>query len=167
MGNRMVDKARSILNNFIPDVYIYTDHYKGKDSGLSPGYAISLVAETTTGCLISAEFAAHTNTSDPSLHQAAAAASAPTISLTSNSNTSSSGDSKEITDTSSTVNGAIVLPEDLGIHCSKLLVEEIAKGGVVDSAHQSLVLLLMLLCPEDVSKIRLGKLAPHAYVTAS
>jgi RNA 3'-terminal phosphate cyclase-like protein len=34
MGNRMVDKARSILNNFIPDVYIYTDHYKGKDSGL-------------------------------------------------------------------------------------------------------------------------------------
>jgi hypothetical protein len=34
---------------------------------------------------------------------------------------------------------------------------------VDDSAHQSLVLLLMVLCPEDVSRVRLGKLAPHAY----
>uniref|UniRef100_A0A8C1LBR9 RNA terminal phosphate cyclase-like 1 n=1 Tax=Cyprinus carpio TaxID=7962 RepID=A0A8C1LBR9_CYPCA len=29
MANRIVDSARSILNKFIPDIYIYTDHMKG------------------------------------------------------------------------------------------------------------------------------------------
>lgn len=32
-GNRVVDKAREVLNNFIPDVYIFTDHYTGQESG--------------------------------------------------------------------------------------------------------------------------------------
>ena len=54
-SNRMIDTTRELLNKLIPDVYIYTDHYKGKNAGLSSGYAISLVAETTTGVLYSAE----------------------------------------------------------------------------------------------------------------
>ncbi|XP_023614185.1 RNA 3'-terminal phosphate cyclase-like protein isoform X2 [Myotis lucifugus] len=33
MANRIVDSARSILNKFIPDIYIYTDHMKGVNSG--------------------------------------------------------------------------------------------------------------------------------------
>lgn len=33
MANRIVDAARSILNKFIPDIYIYTDHMKGLNSG--------------------------------------------------------------------------------------------------------------------------------------
>lgn len=33
MANRIVDSARSILNKFIPDIYIYTDHMKGINSG--------------------------------------------------------------------------------------------------------------------------------------
>ncbi|NXY84381.1 RCL1 protein, partial [Alcedo cyanopectus] len=33
MSNRMVESARSILNKFIPDIYIYTDHMKGVNSG--------------------------------------------------------------------------------------------------------------------------------------
>jgi RNA 3'-terminal phosphate cyclase-like protein len=56
--NRIVDAARGRLNRFIPDVYIYTDHYKGAEAGKSPGYGITLVAETTDGCLYSAECAA-------------------------------------------------------------------------------------------------------------
>lgn len=44
-----------MLTKFLPDVYIYTDHFKGVDSGLSPGYGLSLVAETTTGCTLSVE----------------------------------------------------------------------------------------------------------------
>ena len=32
-ANRVVDAARGKLNSFIPDVYIYTDHYKGADAG--------------------------------------------------------------------------------------------------------------------------------------
>jgi RNA 3'-terminal phosphate cyclase-like protein len=33
-ANRVVDAARNILGEYLPDVYIYTDHYKGPDSGL-------------------------------------------------------------------------------------------------------------------------------------
>ena len=48
ISNRMIDSARSILNRYIPDVYLYSDVYKGEESGKSPGYALSLVAESTT-----------------------------------------------------------------------------------------------------------------------
>ena len=33
MANRMVDSARSVLNKYLPDVYIYTDVVKGKEGG--------------------------------------------------------------------------------------------------------------------------------------
>lgn len=32
-ANRMVDTARGIFNNAIPDVYVYTDHCKGAMGG--------------------------------------------------------------------------------------------------------------------------------------
>ncbi len=41
---RLVDTTRSVLNQYLPDVYIHTDHYKGKDSGLSAGYSLALYA---------------------------------------------------------------------------------------------------------------------------
>ena len=51
-SNRLVESCRSILNTFIPDIYIYSDVYKGPEAGKSPGFGISLVAETTTGGLL-------------------------------------------------------------------------------------------------------------------
>eukprot|EP00249_Psilotum_nudum_P009368 c21885_g1_i1 orf=67-1179(+) len=126
MSNRMVDAARGVLNHLLPDVYIFTDHYTGQGSGNSPGYGISLVAETTTGCLISSECAAN-----HSLDECQTA----------------------------------ILPEDIGAEASKLLLEEIKQGGVVDSSHQGLLFLLCALCPQDVSKIRIGKLSPYAIRT--
>lgn len=51
----LIDEARPRLTKHIADVYIYNDVFKGKDSGLSCGYALSLVAESTTGVLLSAE----------------------------------------------------------------------------------------------------------------
>lgn len=33
MANRIVDSARNILNKFIPDIYIHTDHMKGTNAG--------------------------------------------------------------------------------------------------------------------------------------
>lgn len=56
--NRMVDAARGVLNQLLADVYIFTDAMSGAAAGASPGYGLTLVAETTTGCLISAEAAA-------------------------------------------------------------------------------------------------------------
>ncbi|KTF78932.1 hypothetical protein cypCar_00045098 [Cyprinus carpio] len=32
MAKRIVDSARNILNKFIPDIYIHTDHMKGASS---------------------------------------------------------------------------------------------------------------------------------------
>ncbi|KYO20841.1 RNA 3'-terminal phosphate cyclase-like protein [Alligator mississippiensis] len=120
MVNRIVDSARSILNKFIPDIYIYTDHMKGTSSGKSPGFGLSLVAETINGTFLSAELA-----SNPQGQ------------------------------------GAAVLPEELGQNCAKLLLEEIYRGGCVDSTNQSLVLLLMTLGQQDVSKVLLGPLSPY------
>ncbi|XP_050387949.1 uncharacterized protein LOC126804757 [Argentina anserina] len=49
-ANRMIETSKGLLLQFLPDVYIYSDHNKGKQSGLSPGFSITLVAETTEGC---------------------------------------------------------------------------------------------------------------------
>ena len=45
-------------------------------------------------------------------------------------------------------------PELLGEEGAYRLLDEIRKGGVVDTSHQSLVLQLMVVCPEDVCKVR-------------
>lgn len=119
-SNRIVDASRGLFNKLLPDVYIYSDHYKGSESGQSPGFALSLVAETTTGVFLGAEAAA------------------------------AGGN----------------LPEDVATLASHLLCEEISKGGCVDTTNQALVLLYMALSPEDVSKVRFGKLTPYTYVAA-
>ncbi|SAM08615.1 hypothetical protein [Absidia glauca] len=113
-ANRLVESARSLLNQYIPDVYIYTDVYKGAESGKSPGFALSLVAESTTGVLLSAEKAAEAGQT----------------------------------------------PEDVGIMAAKLVLNEIQQRGCVDTTSQWLNLLLMVLAPEDVGKIRVGQLTP-------
>ncbi|XP_028567765.2 RNA 3'-terminal phosphate cyclase-like protein [Podarcis muralis] len=120
IANRIVDSARSILNKFLPDIYIHTDHMKGTSSGKSPGFGLTLVAETTNGTFLSAELASSPQGQGPA-----------------------------------------VLPEDLAINCAKLLLEEIHRGGCVDSTNQSLVLLLMTLGQQDVSKVLLGPLSPY------
>ncbi|XP_033502878.2 RNA 3'-terminal phosphate cyclase-like protein isoform X1 [Epinephelus lanceolatus] len=120
MANRIVESARSILNQFIPDIYIHTDHMKGANSGKSPGFGLTLVAETLNGSFLSAEMS---------------------------STPQGQGDP--------------ILPEDLGRNCAKLLLEEVHRGGCVDSSNQSLALLLMTLGQQDVSKVLLGPLSPY------
>ncbi|XP_031842240.1 RNA terminal phosphate cyclase 1 [Nomia melanderi] len=48
IANRIVESAKGVLLKFLPDVYIHTDHSKGASSGKSPGFGLSLSAETTT-----------------------------------------------------------------------------------------------------------------------
>lgn len=54
-SNRMIEASRSVLNRYIPDVYLYSDVYKGEESGKSPGYALTLLAESTTSAMHCAE----------------------------------------------------------------------------------------------------------------
>jgi|ERR1712216_234572 len=116
MSNRLVDAAKAILTQFTGDAYIYTDHHTGYSAGKSPGFGLSLVAETAKGCHLSAEG----------------------------------------------VGSKGVVPEDVGKSTALLLCEEVLKGGCVDTAHQSFAFLMMVLCPEDVGKIRIGKLSAHS-----
>lgn len=50
--------AAGLLNRLLPDVWVHTDHHAGRTGGESPGFALSLVAESTTGVLLVAETAA-------------------------------------------------------------------------------------------------------------
>ena len=54
---RLATSARSVLNQFIRDTYIYSDTAKGAGGpdGTSPGWGICLVAETVNGCLYTSE----------------------------------------------------------------------------------------------------------------
>lgn len=56
-ANRAIESARAVLSPYVRDVYIYADHRKGEEAGASPGFSIALVAESTTGCLVSSEVA--------------------------------------------------------------------------------------------------------------
>lgn len=121
MSSRMVEASKGILLQFLPDIYIYTDHYKGKNSGKSPGFGLTLVAESTTGVFYCAE-----------------AVSKP------------AGSEEEF-----------VVPEDVAKQASHNLLEEIYRGGNIDSNNQSLACLLMALGTTDVSKIIMGPLSPY------
>ncbi len=54
-ANRMVDGSRGVLNELLADVRVFTDHRSGTEAGASPGYGLTLVAQTTTGRLLSAQ----------------------------------------------------------------------------------------------------------------
>lgn len=51
--------------------------------------------------------------------------------------------------------------EEFGEYVSKLLLQEISYGGTVDTSLQGIILIFMALCPEDVSRIRLGRISQH------
>jgi RNA 3'-terminal phosphate cyclase-like protein len=112
LANRVIDSARAVLNQLLPDVFIYSDHFKGSDAGQSPGYAICMVAESTTGALLMSE-------------------------LTSSSSLS---------------------PEQLGRKVAEELLNQVEHGGFVDEFHQSIILVLMAIANDDVSKIKIGTL---------
>ena len=121
ISNRMVEAAKGVFLQFIPDVYIYTDHHRGSSSGKSPGFGITVVAESTTGVFWSAE----------AMSNPAGAGISPS------------------------------LPEEIGRQAAFLLLEEIYRGGCVDSTFQSFAALFMTMSPKDVSKCLLGPLSPY------
>lgn len=47
----MIEAARSVLNRYIPDIYLYSDVYKGEDSGKYVGRVSSPRRVVLTKCL--------------------------------------------------------------------------------------------------------------------
>ncbi|XP_069700303.1 RNA 3'-terminal phosphate cyclase-like protein [Periplaneta americana] len=121
ISNRLVEAAKGVFLQFIPDVYIYTDHHRGDKSGKSPGFGITLVAETTTGVFYTAE----------AMSKPAGSGETPSV------------------------------PEDVGKEAAFLLLEEIFRGGCVDSTFQSYAALFMTMAPKDISKCLMGPLSPY------
>lgn len=99
----------------------FGDFFQFAGFSRSPGFGLTLVAETTEGVFFGAEKCA-------------------------NPKGSSDGPS---------------VPEDVGIDTAALLMEEIYRGGCVDSTNQSLGCLSMALGDKDVSKVVLGELSPY------
>ncbi|KOB71129.1 putative RNA 3'-terminal phosphate cyclase-like protein [Operophtera brumata] len=95
MANRVVESAKGVMLKFLPDVYINTDQCRGPNAGKSPGFGVSLVAETDDRTFYCAE---------------AKSADVGT--------------------------GDITLPEDIGRECAQRLLDEIYRGGAVDSSFQ-------------------------------
>ncbi|KAG2314357.1 hypothetical protein Bca4012_065027 [Brassica carinata] len=126
--------ARGVFNNLLPDVHIFNDHKSGPYAGKSPGYGISLVAETTAGCYISADTAVSCGRED---------------------------ETGELDVERQERKPA----EDTGVEIASWLLQEIEKGGVVDSTHQGLLFILCALCQQDVSKVRVGTLSPYGVET--
>jgi RNA 3'-terminal phosphate cyclase-like protein len=56
-------------------------------------------------------------------------------------------------------------PEDIGELAAYRLFDQIKQGGCLDATHQGLAFTLMSLCPEDVSRIRIGKLSKFGIET--
>mmetsp|Transcript_1566 Transcript_1566/g.1784 ORF Transcript_1566/g.1784 Transcript_1566/m.1784 type:complete len:385 (+) Transcript_1566:78-1232(+) len=144
VANRMVDSCRGVLNNFIPDVYINTDHSNGTEiraaNGATSktltgrGFGILLYAESTNGFFYGAKRIAQKETPEEDV-----AVIPPRTGVE-----------------------PLMDPEDLGLNAAKQLCEEISHGGCIDSSHQSLLMLMMVLCPEDVSKARIGPLSAYS-----
>ncbi len=51
--SRMINSSKEVLSELLSDVHIDADHQKGAKSGASAGYSMSLIAETSTGALLS------------------------------------------------------------------------------------------------------------------
>ena len=141
MANRVMDASRSVLTRFIPDVFVFTDVFKGPDSGLSPGYGLTLVASSSTGAAYSAElmFQPVTRTNDDGPQPQTpdvAAVSAQLHEKLSN----------------------ITTPEDLGHQTALALLQQLTHRSFIPAIAQWLAVLFMVLCPEDVSRILLGRL---------
>lgn len=141
---RVVDAARGVLNDFLPDVWIYSDHSKGAQSGESPGYGLSLVAESITGCLKSADACADMagamgeDGAEPAPKKAAA-----------------KGEESGEPD--------LTTPEGVGIAVARRLLAEIDLDGATDTTHQALVLFFLALGDETKpGRVRLAKLSPAA-----
>ncbi|GAA95220.1 uncharacterized protein L969DRAFT_45658 [Mixia osmundae IAM 14324] len=150
-SNRLVSAARGVLNSYIPDIYIYTDVYRGAESGKSPGYALTLLATSTTAALFSAEATSCTISKTQASPGAILSASRQTnlSSLPTGTSDEKQGDEDEL-------RRSQVTPEDIGQRAAHALLDEISRQGCIDRGHEWLVCLLMSLSGEDVSRVKIA-----------
>jgi len=148
MAARVAYAAKGVFHRLLPDVWIHTDINTPKRNrcGPNPGMMMVVTSESTTGVTLTAEccMSHHNRQQQPG----GSSQSPPDDDNTDNANTRG----KE-------------LPEELGQRGAYMLLEEIRRGGCIDTASQSLAFLWMALTPEDVSRIRVGTLSQYSIET--
>lgn len=157
-SNRMVDGCRGVLNNLLPDVFIFTDHSNtARGAGINAtgrGYGIVLNAETTSGCNISAGHDSHYRSggkrgdgdNEDDEHD--------------ERDVNDARDSSDMPSASASPSSDIELPEDVGRRAARVLLEEVRRGGAVDSTHQALMVVFAACGPAELHRFRLGPLSP-------
>ena len=144
MAARVAYAAKGVFHRLLPDVWIHTDVHTPKRNrcGPNPGMMMIVTSESTTGVTLTAECSMnhHNKQQQQSQKHGDTAATAANMR------------GKE-------------LPEDLGKRGAYMLLEEIRRGGCIDTASQSLAFLWMALTPEDVSRIRVGTLSQYSIET--
>lgn len=135
----MSTRARRVGSEFVGHVAFFGSSFPDIEFPIrrSPGYGLTLLSLSTTSALHAAE----TLSTPPP-------APAKTNSMVS-------------TEPSAATN-TFQTPEDLALHASRLLLEQIGRGGCIDEAHQWLVMLMMVLGKEDVGRCKMGKLTAHS-----
>lgn len=148
-AQRMVNSSRGVMNGYIGDIHIYTDSFTTRNGGNSPGYAIGLAAESTTGCVLASQRTAITTSVLAAM-------------------TEGEGNKGKSADATTTLVDSLpgdidlITPEDVGRVAAKGLLEEISFGGCVDAYHQLLFIVYMALGPDQqVSRVRFGPLSPQ------
>lgn len=134
---RVAHSSKGMLHRLLPDVWIHTDAHSSKSKKPSGK------DPGTAGCGPS-----------PGLSLTLTAESTSGVALSAECCLDVGRDAKRT-----------LLPEDLGVRGAAMLLDEIRKGGCIDTTAQSVALLLMCLGPEDVSRIRVGTLSPYSIVS--
>ncbi|CEL94162.1 unnamed protein product [Vitrella brassicaformis CCMP3155] len=170
---RVVDRARGLLNRFLPDVWIYTEHAKGDKSGNSPGFGVSLVAETMKGFSKGADVCSDgtlqaltetTQTGDGQQSERISGRRSIVRQLAKREEekTQMAGGNSQMDDESAGIESAMTQSELVGKLAASRLLLEIRSGGVTDSTHQYLPLYFMALAEEHQQcKVRLSRLTPY------
>ena len=71
--NEIKDKCKVQILEYLPDVWIYSDYFKGDKASRSAGYSLSLQAETTTGAMITYDHSYENGTVEAFVNRAVAA----------------------------------------------------------------------------------------------
>jgi len=154
---RVAHSTKGLLHRLLPDVWIHTDAHTSRgnkqgvlSSGPNPSLSICLAAESTSGVILAAE------TCLDARKQRAARNGGISVDM----DPSFTSTDADVTEKQSPSD--FMLPEDLGLHGAARLLEEVRRGGCICTSAQSIAFLLMCLCPEDVSRIRIGKLSSYS-----
>ena len=143
-----IESARSVLNRPIPDIYLHLDVHKRPDSGNSPGYALSLLTESTTGAALLRGRINTSRDAQPISSRKCTRSAARRrwyIRAQCGREKRAGGD----------------YARGRGRQGCESPVGRGPKGGCVYREHQWLVLLFMALGSEDVGRVRMGEPSPR------